>query len=343
MPKNRAVETDKKLAKAFPKHVPVPSLLYDFAAWYRERPAGCIGGVELFSCKIGQFLPPEAKIDAEFALFFNMGDGGAAGLWLRDEQNPDKAPFVLIDTDGGVFLLAPNLACFLDRLTKQQFSQDLSEADFLYDYEYDETDNLLAELADWLQAHPVAAPILEKTARENYLGFDDGKCQIWLDGYVDALEKAAMADPDKRAIADILTSNGFLPDGGEYGFGQESFRVFAADDTMIIKRGMALIVTEGVNDLEPVDEVMQSVLRPHLFSLREKHARSKKGEGLWPAAGLSIDNKGRVDLIPDYHFEFAIGYDDFSPSGFANDQKQFARKASGLAAWHRALIDEGRS
>ncbi len=341
MAKNRAVESDKKLAKAFPKGISVPQLLYDVAAWYRERPAGCIGGIELFSRKVEDFLPAEADINSDFALFFNMRDGGAAGLWLKDEIDPHYAPFVLIDSEGGFYMIAPNFSCFLDRLTKQQFSTDLSEADFRYDAEYEETPSLIPEFSDWLQEHPIAAPIIKKIGLENYLGFDDGKCQNWLDKYIDELEKAAMADPDKRAISEILTSNGFLPDAGEFGFDQIGFRVFAVGETMIIKLGIAYIVTKGVNDLGSVKKSLQSALRPYLFSLRTKHAREKKGEGLWPAASLSIDNTGRVDITPDYHYEFAIGYDDFSSSDFASDQKLFARKKSKLAPWHKAIIEQG--
>lgn len=339
MPKlNPAVGTDAELKRAFPKAITPPQLLFDFANWYRDQPAGSIGGIELFDRDAEELMPPRATCRDDFALFINMPDGGAAGLWLKDDQNPNTAPMVLLSSEGEFVTLAPNFACFLFRLSMQQFDEDTFEADFLpYEDDVDRTD----ALGDWLIKHPDAAQPIADQNRHDFSNYDDGKAAKWLEAYLQELHEALLSDPDTRAISGALSAHGYRPTADEFGFVVAYFRAFAAGSTMIIKQGPAVIVTKGVNDLDDIAPDLHDQLAPPLFNLRLKHAKARKGNGLWPSCTFTIDNTGVVEIDPNYHHEFAIGLDHFTAAEFAVDQNTHPRTPSKIQPWQQAQIDTG--
>jgi hypothetical protein len=195
------VKTDAKLGKAFPKDIEPPALLFDFAAWLRDKPWGSVGTFSLTDAKkIGELLLPGADENDNFAMFMGLPDGGLAGLWFKDTRDAARAPFVRMSSEAQFQVLAPNFALFLFRLAQARFDSNRL-SDFLPPPEKDEDwddecalerdpqpPDLTGELGAWLAQHPVAKATLRKASRAERAYEDDGQAQAWLDQLIDKLE-----------------------------------------------------------------------------------------------------------------------------------------------------------
>jgi hypothetical protein len=335
------IDSDTTLKSSFPPDVKAPQLLLDFAAWLRGRPWGSIGAFSLKGGEIiGALLPSGATEDENFAMFIRMPDGGLAGLWFRESRDPMQAAFVHMDSEGGYAILAPNFALFLHRVSQSRFrDRDGSATEFLP--QTDDAPDHTAELAAWLAAHPVAATIIENATSAELKYQDRGSAARWLDTLVRDLEQRERGDPHLAAIAAVAAQHRLCPASArKQGFG-ETFQVYAAGESMTIRRGTLLIPQPNIERyLKPIKPVAEAELRAPLFAAREAHAQGAKGRGLWPSATLHVHADGTVTLQPNYGHPYAIGFDGFRAADFAADQTRFPRQPNQLEAWHRALIAE---
>ncbi len=332
-----------RLKSAFPDSAELPDLVVRFADWLKGKPWGSVGCFNVQPGDAGDLAPADANISGAFAMVLRMPDGGLAGIWLTHESDATRAPFVLVSSGGELIELAPNFAGFLDRLARQVFSQFGPDADFLV------AEDVAAQtdaLQDWLAQQRDAQAQIKANAVKDYLKFDKGKAAKWLDAEMQRADEARKSDPALVALRDVLLRHRLTRKKRQSDppqFGMATFRVFAAGDRMRIKKGIALIVTKGVNDLQEIDPAAEAELIPHLFKLREAHAQKKTGEGLWPSATLSLLMTGEVYIECNYDHPFAIGYKQFPAKRFADDHARYPRKTSKLQPWHKALIDAGKA
>ena len=349
----KIIAADDTLRRAFPQDIAPPQLLFDFAAWLSERTKRELGYYTLKPRDASDYVPAGVPVDDDLALFFRLSEGSAAGLWFGESRVPDTAPFVVMGSEGGLDIYAPNLACMLHRMAIDAFEEDYVEADFAFRAN---KANVTSDLLDWLKAHPVAWPIIEATQPADYFKCDDKSADRWLRALVDVHEDARLSDPDLLAIAQILQDLRYLPKsldldllgrvtlddmdkpGRRYPTVALGFRIFAADDRFRIFDGVAMI-PEAAHLLEEIPREAEDRLRGPILSLRERFAAENKGEGLWPSAKLSVSLINGVNLEPIYDLGYAIGYDDFPPVAFAADQARRPRAKRKLAAWHKDLLN----
>ena len=373
----KIIAADVTLKRAFPKDIAPPQLLFDFAAWLSQRTKREIGAYFLKpQHEASDYVPSGVSIENDLALFFSLTDGSAAGLWFGETRDPDAAPFVVIGSEGGLDIYAPNLACMMHRMAMDALEEGYLEEDFSFRAN---KEKVTKALLDWLKAHPVAWPIIEATQPADYFKCDDKSADRWLEQKIIAFEAAQAGDSDLSAIAAILTEAGYTPEpidlselaegletyddllGGretedtshddaddafeddddtDYIFPTE-FRVYAAGNRFAIVLGAAM-VPEAADSLEPVPEKTVKALKPYLLALRERFADENTGEGLWPLAALTLDGQGRANVEPIYSHGYPMGYDGFPPEAFAADQARRPREKRKLAAWHKELLDEAK-
>jgi hypothetical protein len=342
------VDSDAQLTTAFPKDIAPPQLLFDFAAWLRNKPWGSVGCFDVTAAEqIDKLLPLEADQNNHFAMCIWLPDGGLAGFWFKDTRDAMQAPWVHMDSEGQFSVLAPNFALFLQRLSQARFDSYHSGSDFLpraldADDEDQVPPDLTASLAAWLAVHPVASSVLASASPSERAYEDDGQAQAWLDQLCNDIEAAKQADPHMRQLIAVVAQHQLHRAGKSADWSVESYRIFAAADTMVIRRGGLLIAHGDVDKLlTPLTPDAQAALTPPLFALRQALAQRKKGLGLWPSATLSIFNNGALDVQPNYDHAFAIGFAGFQARDFAADQARYPRTTSKLADWHLALIQQG--
>ena len=299
-------------------------------------------------------MPAGVPVDDELALFFRLGDGSAAGLWFGETRDPDAAPFVLMGSEGGLDIYAPNLACMLHRMAIDALEEDYIEEDFAFRANKAE---VTEALLDWLKAHPVAWPIIEATRPSDYFRCDDKSADGWLRAKVESHETARLSDPAIMALAQSLQEVGYLPKkldlgllgrvtfddldrpGRRYPTVALGFRVFAAGEHFRIYDGVAL-VPEAAHLLEEVPRKAEERLRGPILALRERFAKENRGEGLWTSATLTASLINGINLEPIYSHGYPMGYDGFPPEAFAADQARSPRAKRKLAAWHKAILKQ---
>ncbi len=335
------IQALKRLQTAMPEDVVLPDLFVEFTKWLKGKPFGSVGSFEVEGGDASDLFPPRADIADQFGMVLRMGDGGQAGFWLKDTRDANEAPFVLMSSEGQFIALAPNFAGFLNRLVRQDF--DLYDASGEFCVPEDVT-SLAPELKKWLADQPDAMAQIKTDGVKDYTKYDKGRAQKWLDGCIASLEEEAKGDVHLAAISEILKRHRLISkvrNAKPPVFHVDYFRVFAAGDKMVVKGGAALEVTKGVNDLDDLKPAAEAELIPHLFAAREAYAKKKKGEGLWPSASLIVLGTGEIEIDPNYHHQFAIGYKSFPARLFAEDQARYPRKASKIQDWHKALIEKG--
>lgn len=346
------IATEAGLKRAFPKDIPPPRLLFDFAAWLSERARREIGYYALKPGNPSDYVPAGVPVENDLALFFGLSDGSAGGLWFAETRDPDAAPFVVAGSEGGLDILAPNLACMLHRMAIDALEEVYMEEDFAFRAN---KETVTKALLDWLKAHPVAWPIIEATQPVDYFKCDDKSADRWLMDLVKAHESARLHDPDLLAIAHILQDLRYIPKsldlgllgrmtlddfdtpGRRYPTVTLGFRVFAADDHFRIFDGVAM-VPEAAHLLEEVPSELEDRLRTPILSLRDRFATANEGEGLWPSATLSVSLFNGVNLEPIYSLGYPMGYDGFPPEAFAADHARYPRAKRKIAGWHKALL-----
>ena len=352
----KIIAADDTLRRTFPKDIAPPQLLFDFAAWLSQRTKRELGYYTLKPRSPSDYVPAGVPVEDDLALFFRLSEGSAAGLWFGETRDPDAAPFVVMGSEGGLSIYAPNLACMLHRMAIDALEEDYIEEDFAFRAN---KATVTAELLDWLKAHPVAWPIIEATQPADYFKCDDKSADRWLRALVDAHENARLSDPDLSAIAQILQDLRYLPKaldldllgrvtlddmdtpGRRYHAVPLGFRVFAAGDRFRIFDGMAM-VPAAAHLLEKVRPGTEERLHGPILSLRDRFAADNKGEGLWPSARLSVSLMNGVDLDPIYSHGYPMGYEGFPPEAFAADQARYPRAKRKLAAWHKELLDAAK-
>lgn len=366
----KRIAADVTLKRCFPPDITPPQLLFDFAEWLSACTMREQGSYRIKPRSPQDFVPPGVQIENDLAMCMEIGDGSLAGLWFGQTRDPDRAPFVVLGSEGGLDILAPNLACMLHRIAIDALDEDYEEGDFAFRAN---KPALTKALLAWLRAHPVAWPIIEATQPEDYTNCDDNSADRWLQEILRRFEEGQDRDPDLLAIAALLTNAGYVPepiDLSELAAGLETyddlftserdaeddedeavdddpafytppevFQVFAAGDRMRILNGAALL-PEIADTLVAIPAPLEKALCPHLWSLRETLATETPGKGLWPAADLELHANGAVMLKPRWSHPYAIGYEGFPPEAFAADQARVPRAKRKLAAWHKELLDK---
>jgi hypothetical protein len=329
------IDSEKKLRGVFPKDVSPPALLLDFAAWLKGRPWGSVGCFGLVACDPNIQFPPEADVSDFFAMVFYMPDGGQAGFWLKDTRDPEQAPIVLL-SHGEIDILAPTFAHFLDRLSEQSFDLYKGESGFTV---AEDVSTATEDLAMWLKTHPDVQRALGSTVTPPKVSPNE-----WLAAYLKQLDTKRRADQHLKDIVKVLQKHGYVPSKPGPELDRHSFRIFAAGGHKVIMRGAAISLGPGEDYrkyLKPVAAKLAKDLTAPLFAAREALAKKKKGEGLWPSASMVLTNDGELYIDPTYHHAFVIGYDEFPPALFAEDQRRYPRDAKKLQPWHKALIENG--
>ncbi|HET6250635.1 MAG TPA: hypothetical protein VFE47_23305 [Tepidisphaeraceae bacterium] len=120
--------------KNFPAKTAVPELLTRLLGYQNKNP-GCYSGQ--FELSEGgpesalAWFDGDKDAAAHFVIFAQEGDGALFGFWMYDGRTLDNAPLVVLNSEGGVSLLANNLKDFFSLLAigGNEFGGDFEEAD----------------------------------------------------------------------------------------------------------------------------------------------------------------------------------------------------------------------
>ncbi len=207
--RNCPIASDAELAESFPADIAVPALLFDYAGWLRGQKTAERSATFMAPRYASDYVPAGVPVDDDFALFINLGDGSAAGLWFGETRDGDAAPFVLMGSEGEAKIYAPNLACFLHRIGLGQFDSNRVENEF--DFRRNKRE-MRAELLSWLTAHPKASAQIRRSVLADYTTCDDGRLEDWLAAKMKTYEEECAADPTLQAIAILLLEAGYRPE-----------------------------------------------------------------------------------------------------------------------------------
>ncbi|MEL6544304.1 MAG: hypothetical protein AAFQ82_06740 [Myxococcota bacterium] len=127
MARNPNIAADRTLARAFPSDIPAPQLLFDFTAWLAAKSKRQLGVFRVKPRSANDYVPAGVPIARDFALFVELSEGSAGGLWFVPTRDPMRAPFVVLGSEGDLRIYAPNLACFIHRIAIDAFEEGYLE------------------------------------------------------------------------------------------------------------------------------------------------------------------------------------------------------------------------
>lgn len=142
----------------FPKEMPVPQLLIDFAEWLKKIPHGTLGYFDSLDSEPMPevFIPNNfdktaiKTICSKLGIFLHLGDGSMLALWNYGDKIP---AVVLIGSEGELDNVAPSLESFLIALSKGKTG--------INDLDDDEASANRDKLAQWLVQQKVKAKLVE--------------------------------------------------------------------------------------------------------------------------------------------------------------------------------------
>jgi hypothetical protein len=168
----------------FPKEMPVPPLLIDFAKWAKKIPYGTLGYFDSVESEpMPKVFMPEGldktalkTIGSKLGIFLHLPDGSLLALW----NYGGKAPaVVLIGSEGALDNVSPSLESFLIALSKGKTTiNDLDDKEasasralltkWLVEQKVKATAPKVPDFQDWLATfEPQPDPTLQKNIAKN--------------------------------------------------------------------------------------------------------------------------------------------------------------------------------
>lgn len=170
--------------KGFPKEMPVPQLLIDFAKWLKKIPHGTLGYFDSVESEpMPKVFMPEGldktaikTICSKLGIFLHLPDGSLLALW----NYGGKAPaVVLIGSEGALDNVSPSLESFLIALSKGKTTiNDLDDKEasasrplltkWLVEQEVKAISAKIPDFQEWItNFEPQPDPTLQKNIAKN--------------------------------------------------------------------------------------------------------------------------------------------------------------------------------
>ena len=277
------------LRRAFPPGIEVPPLLLDFAGWLDGRPWGSAGCFSL----VGDFTDLAPVVDGsplrdQFALFMRLPEGSVVGCWYGTGGRADKAPIVVLGSEGQHEIIAASLEGLLAKIAVQQFEEDgewtdFSPSEFVDD---DATDELLDWLVDRLGAREVEKLVEPPKGLPDFGG--------WMGKWCRDREEFWAAHPMTIELAKHLTAH--LPEG------KNPWDNTHFDVAIVGQQYQMRVLRRG---WQPVEEA--AAIEPLLRELRDERWRAQNNLGLWYSMSFVMSANGQILPCFDYETRPKIG------------------------------------
>lgn len=263
------------------RELPLP--IVEIAQLIRDWPWGAIGYFSMRGARMNDhWIELGADLWDQFGLFLTLADGSNIGLWFHDEVVLGAEPVLLISSEGGASILAPNLKYFLTYWAQGDGPLDLA---FSID---EETPERIAERQDFGDRMlalinrepepPAGAPIPDPDR--------------FMDAYGEAALAQLAADPVMGAIAQLMVD--YIPWGKE-AWERISIPIAIAGLRIEIQAPLA---EDGETRL-PFPE--REALIPLVLQARQARAIGKhQVRGLWHSAILWLYPNGLVYIAASW-------------------------------------------
>ena len=305
--------------RAFPPGIEVPPLLLDFAGWLDGRPWGSAGCFSL----VGDFTDLAPIVDGsplrdQFALFMRLPEGSVVGCWYGTGGRADKAPIVVLGSEGQHEIIAASLEGLLAKIALQRFEEDGEWTDFT---PHEDVDDATDEFADWLVRRldfkGLGVKNLEKLA-EPPVGLPD--FGGWMAKWCGDREEFWAAHPMTIELAKHLTAH--LP------VGKNPWDNTHFDVAIVGRQYQVRVLRRG---WQPVEDA--AVIEPLLRELRDERCRAQNNLGLWYSMSFVMSANGRILPSFDYETRPMIGDAPADLAEASADLRRAPRPERWVPAW----------
>jgi hypothetical protein len=233
------------------------------------------------------------------------------GYWLNNGTTVERATIVVLGSEGGFQVLAPDLYTLLTRIAWGQFAGKGPAADFAM---VDEPD-LRRELQSFLET---------QSSVSVYPPAPTPDFAAWVARTTAEHEAAMRSNPAILAMAPILEK--YRPTTGQ---------PWEATSIHINWAGNAFEASVTQGQWRALDEAQ--LIKPHVAALRDAAAADVKGLGLWHQANLKIYKDGPF-LVPDYLYAPKFERVQPTPTDYKDDQSRAPRATRRIPGWLATIL-----
>lgn len=312
-----------RLADAFPRRLAVPALLQRLGAFMNGTPWRSFGDFTLAPQWSDGHFSGAAHAYDDFALFFALSDGSAAGYWLGGST--ERPPLVWLGALGETATLAPDLETLLARIAIGDFPDDGPGSSFLHKAASEgagAVPDLRNTLAGFLLDEANVMNPSRLTARPLP---DPDPFAAWVDATAAVQDAKVRADPAMQAIGGLLARHRVAVPGRPNAY--STISVTWAGDAY----------DAWISDPLPAELAEAPALREPLGRLRDAAAETP-GLGLWTSAWLNVSHDD-VQLTTDYLGQPLFRHGLPPAEAFRQDEARLPRAARRMPRWLGEIID----
>ena len=223
----------------------------------------------------------------QFALFTRLPEGSVVGAWYGTGGRADKAPIVVLGSEGQHEIIAASLESLLAKIAVQRFEEDSEWTDFT---PHEDVDDATLELAEWL-IDRLDGKDLEKLA-EPPTGLPD--FGGWMAKWCRDREEFWAVHPIMVELAERLTAH--LPTG------KNPWDTTSFDVAIVGQQYQVRVLRRGWQVVEEA-----AAIEPLLRRLRDERWCAQNNLGLWYSMSFAFSANGRIWPHFDYETRPTIG------------------------------------
>jgi hypothetical protein len=273
-----------------------------------------LGGVFVQGARLEDFwIEDGSRLASAFVGFLNTGDGSQVGWWRPEGEPLDQAPIVFLGSEGELRAMATTPAELLTKLaTRHTGCEELDELE-----DEDDERSSRAPLQAWLRNRGAWSE-----AASQKLDDLTARLESWFDRWSETRWAAAQANPERRAVEEMLRTTIGLPRPD-----QPSCCPTFAD--LIITGTQCQLFGNLVGQKPlPVSAEFEARLR----AFRDHDARELPAAGLWCRAKLDLDAEGTLQVTRHYLDEPSDGL-VLDEEGLRRDAARLPREPYWTPAW----------
>lgn len=359
--------------KYFPSRVTVPVRLVELAEWLSQT-------INDDECYLPSFIGENfsehhalngSDLTESFGIFIGLGDGSKVAYWFYDGCDIDKAPIVVLGSEGDLGIAANSIEEFIACIIERQFPDTCWAArlsDF-YLHLYSDDDEIessfgdeantdfikpngdwLVQLTEWVENNWS----LDSESRQNLTSIDPSlnhpNIEKWFDDWNSQQESVIKDNIEMQEISSLLQEYITQSSSKIRSIEDDFYSQYAKKEQQRVQesRESRALFSSNNFDVYFVGSKFEiyhrfygkwqlsngEKFKPLFQKIRKKRAQEKPERGLWFSAWIKLYSSGQINIT--CHFDDQeLNFEQEQPTldDFLNDLNQFSKISKWIPDW----------